>query len=147
MFVQLQVKIIHQTFILLKVPVMSEWSWSAFTLGSVSLSHPLAFHFLSWWFCSGWMSAPSWAVLGIICYDINFKCLLAFKARQQIQSIKVNGAFYSTGLWNWSYRLQRKLNTLWAQSEGEGVSEWVSRRRRGEDVCFGLKLQRKQQTH
>lgn len=36
--------------------------------------------------------------LELICYDINFKCLLAFKARQQIHSIKVNGAFYSTGL-------------------------------------------------
>lgn len=56
--------------------------------------------------------------LGLVCYDINFKCLLALKATQQIHGVQVTGPFYSTGLRNRSDRLPRKWNTLrlrWAR--------------------------------
>lgn len=115
-------------------PLMQEWSckkgvktargMNAFTLSFVC-------HFLSPLISShdraqaSVRGAPG--CLPLICCDINFKCLLALKARQQIHSIKVNGAFYSTGLWNRSYRLQRKLNTLRPQRAGNV-----------EDALFGL---------
>ena len=92
---------------------------------SFCLPPPRAFNFLSW--------APAARLvpgcLGLICYDSNFKCLLGLKARQQIRRIiKVNGAFYSWGLWNWSYRLQEEMKHVMAsvREKHRGCFVWTA---------------------
>ena len=92
---------------------------------SFCLPPPLAFNFLSW--------APAVRLvpgcLGLICYDSNFKCLLGFKARQQIRRIiKVNGAFLQFG----------PVKPILSPPEGNETRHGLSERVRStEDVLFG----------
>lgn len=76
------------------------------------------------------------AVLGLISCCIHFKCSFAFKARQQIDNIEVKRAFNSSGFWNRSYRLKRKLNMFWPQ--------WVRSIRRFVLTGVCLELQHEQ---